>query len=169
MTWPTITRALTGTQTLQLDDGSHKVVLIAPDPDNREVYRPHIVTKAVANMLCERDTNELWRNAHDLYRTMRLDPKTKSTAGWLLEPPFHALCVKGTTLKLYKMQRTGGRDVNDIFTNVSHRNEQRLHLPPQQLVLFDKSHPIQELRADCYYKPIHGTQASFDSFIYDPI
>jgi hypothetical protein len=68
MTWPTITDALQGTNTLQLDEGSHKVILIAPDPENRETYRSRIITKTVASMLCEQDTNERWQNACNLYR-----------------------------------------------------------------------------------------------------
>ena len=169
MTWPTITDALKGTHTLQLDEGSHKVILIAPDPENHEIYRPRIITKTIASMLCERDTNERWRNAHNLYRSMRLDPKTKSSAGWLMEPPFHALCVTGTTFQIYQMQRTLGGNVNDIFTNVGCTKRQTLILPPQELVSFDKSHPITALKPGHYYQPIHGTQPSFDSFIYDPM
>jgi hypothetical protein len=166
MTWATITDALKGTHTLQLDEGSHRVILIAPDPENREIYCPRIITKAVASMLCDRDTNERWRNAHNLYRSMRLDPKTKSSAGWLLEPPFYALCVTGTTFQIYQMQRTSGGIVNDIFTNVGYTKQQTLILPPQELVSFDKSHPINALKPDHYYQPIHGTQPSF---IYDPM
>jgi hypothetical protein len=120
-------------------------------------------------MFCKWDYNELWWNAHNLYWMMRLDPKMKSTTEWLLEPPFHVLCVKGTTLKLHRMQRMGGHDINNIFTNVGHTKQQCLFLPPQELVLFNKSHPIEELQAGHYYQPIHGSQASFNSFIYDPI
>jgi hypothetical protein len=63
--------------------------------------------------------------------------------------------------------KLGGR-VNDIFTNTSDGPCQVLMLPPQQRVIFDKTQPIRSLLKNHYYEPRHGTQASFDSFIFDP-
>jgi hypothetical protein len=81
MTWPTITDALKGTKTLRLDEGSQNVILIKPDPKNCEAYHASTITKAVGRILSEQDTNERWRTLHNLYRTMRLDPLNKSSAG----------------------------------------------------------------------------------------
>ena len=167
--WTTITTALgTVGQTLRLDNGSHKVILISPDPENHEIHVPRIVTKTVGKMLAEQDTNERWRNAHNLYRTMRLDDKTKSTAGYLLEPPFHALCVRGATFQLNPMQLKPGGSTCDTYTHSAYTVGQNLILPQLTLVVYDQVHPIKKLEPDHYYQPSYGTQPSFDSFIYEP-
>lgn len=169
LAWSTITNALTSkVETLRLDEGSHKVILISPDPQDRGKHLSRLVTKNVGGMVAEQDTNERWRNAHNLFRTMRLDVKTKSGSGWLLEPPFHALCMKGGTFRLYPMTlRPGGR-TNDTFIHSTYATPQGLFLLKQNLVVFDRSHPIQRLEPHTYYQPTHGSQPSFDSFIYDP-
>jgi hypothetical protein len=97
---------------------------------------------------------------------MRLDPKTKSGAGWLLEPPFHAHCVKGTTLHIYPMNLKPGGRTRDTFFNAAYTARQELVLSPQQLVIYNHDHPIKSLKPDHYYQPSHGTQPSFDSFIF---
>jgi hypothetical protein len=169
MTWPTITKALiTGSHTLQLNEGSHKVIVIDPHPENREIYVPRIATKTIGSLMSEQDTAERWQNAHNLYQSMRLDPMSKSTAGWLLEPPFHALCVRGTTFQLYPLKLKPGGRTDDNFVNSEYTARESLVLPRQERVVFDKVLLIQSLEPDHYYQPIHGTQASFDSFIYDP-
>jgi hypothetical protein len=168
MGWDTLTTAFqTGAKALKLDEGSHKVILIGPDPNNRENYHPRIMTKHIARMLTAWDTKERWRNAHNLYRTMRLDSKTKAGAGWLLEPAFHVLCIKGTTFQLHPMQyKTGGR-TKDTFMHSQYTTQESLVLPPQKLIVYDSHHPIESLQPGHYYQPSHGSQASFDSFIYD--
>jgi hypothetical protein len=166
MTWPTITDALKGIQALRLDHGSHKIILVTPNPTERESYWARIITKEVSRMLSERDTNERWRNCHNLYQTMRLEPLTKSSAGWLMEPPFHALCLRGVTFRIYPMQFHAGGRVNDIFVNPVYKDPVDIVLAQLQLVLFDASHPIAKIQQGYYYQPRHGTQPSFDSFIY---
>jgi hypothetical protein len=169
MTWGTITNALTGkVDTLRLDEGSHKVILISPDPEDRENHLSRLVTKNVGGMVAEQDTNERWRNAHQLFHTMRLDVKTKSGSGWLLEPPFHALCVKGATFTLYPMKLKPGGRTNDTFIHSAYTTPESLVLPKQKRVVFDSRLPIERLESNTYYQPTHGSQPSFDSFIYDP-
>ncbi len=170
MAWDTITKALTsGPSTINMDEGSHKVILIGPDPTNREEHLPSIVTKAITALLYEKDTEEQWRNTHRLYRTLHADAKTRAGSGWLLEPPFHALCVRGVTFVLSRMEiRPGGR-INDIFTNTTSDIQENLILPPQMRVVYHKMNLIERLDANHYYEPVHGSQPSFDSFVYDPI
>jgi len=169
MGWKFLTTVLTsGAESFHMDEGSHKVILISPDPENRTRSLPSIITKTVVAILYEQDTQERWRNAHNLYRTLRQDPKMKSSSGWLLEPPFHALCVKGFKFKLYPMVIKPGGRVNDIFTDTAYVNTEDLVLPRQTRIIYNTESPVQSLDADHYYQPAHGTQASFDSFIYDP-
>jgi hypothetical protein len=150
MSWATLTTALqTGAQTLGPDEGSHKVTLIGPDPANRQIHLPRITTKHVA---AQRDMKEPWRNVHNLYRTMRLDSKTKAGAGWFLELPFRALCVKGATFQLHPMHLKPGGRTKDTFIHSRYTNK-NLILPQQKLIVYDRNHPIETLQHGHYYQP----------------
>jgi len=116
--------------------------------------------------LHDQDSDARWQNSRQ-YRTLRLDPMSKSTAGKLFEPAFHALCVKGASFQLRPMVlKPGGRTL-DTYTNSEPASED-LTLPPRQRVAFDKQNPIATLAADRYYQPRHGTQPTYDSFIFYP-
>ena len=169
MGWNTPPAALiSGTDSLHMDEGSHKFILISPDPENRTRPLPSIITKTIVAILSEQ-TQERWRNAHHLYRTLRQDPKTKPSSGpgWLFELPFHALCVKGFKFMLYPMVIKPGDRVNDTFTNTTYVNTEDLMLPRQTRIIYNKEFPVQSLDADHYSQPADGTQTSFDPFIYD--
>jgi hypothetical protein len=98
---------------------------------------------------------------------MRLGPKTKDGAGWLLEAPRNVLWVKSTTFQLHPMHCKSGDGTNDTFIQSRYTNPESLVLPPQKLIVFDSSHPIESRQPGHYYQPIHRPQASFDSFIHD--
>ena len=164
--WDTITDILTAR--IGMDDGSHKLILVRPSPTDRSSSSLSIITTTVGCLLHERDSDARWQNARKLYRTLRADPHSRSTAGKLLEPPFHALCIKGTTFRLSLMNVKPGGRTQDTFTNDSANNHEVLTLPPQQHVLFDREHPITTLNANHYYQPTHGTQPSYDSFVFNP-
>lgn len=151
-----------------LDDGFHKLILVRPSPTDRSSPSLSIITKTVARLLHERDSDARWQNARKLYRTLRADPHSRSTAGKLLEPPFHALCVKGASFRLSSMNVKHGGRTRDTFTNDSSDSHATLTLPPQERIVFDRKNPITTLLANHYYQPTHGTQPSYDSFIFDP-
>ena len=164
--WDTITDILTAR--IGMDDGSHKLILVRPSPTDRSSSSLSIITTTVGHLLHERDSDAWWQNARKLYRTLRADPHSQSTAGKLLEPPFHALCIKGTSFQLSSMNVKPGGWTQDTFTNDSANNHAVLTLPPQQHILFDREHPITTLNANHYYQPTHGTQPSYDSFVFNP-
>ena len=151
-----------------LDDGFHKLILVRPSPTDRSSPSFSIITKTVGRLLHERDSDARWQNARKLYRTLRADPHSRSTAGKLLEPPFHALCVKGASFRLSSMNVKSGGRTRDTFTNDSTNCHATLTLSPQPRIVFDREHPITTLLANHYYQPTHGTQLSYDSFIFDP-
>ena len=165
--WATVTDVLTVRK--DVIDGSHKLILVRPSPADRSSPSFSIITKTVACLLHERDSDARWRNARMLYRTLRADPNSKSTAGKLLEPPFHALCMKGTSFRLSSMNVKPGGGTRDTFTNDSANYHATLTLPPQPRIVFDREHPITTLLANHYYQPTHGTQPSYDSFIFNPL
>jgi hypothetical protein len=52
---------------IQTNDGSHKVLLVEPRPDDRALSRARIVTKTVGQLLWERDSGEIIANFSRLY------------------------------------------------------------------------------------------------------
>ena len=167
--WNTVTDMLTARKdVVGLDDGSHKLILVRPSPTDRSSPSFSIITKTVARLLHERDSDARWQNARQLYRTLRADPHSRSTAGKLLEPPFHALCMKGTSFRLSLMRVKPGGRTRDTFTNDSTDYHATLALPSQPRIVFDREHPITTLLANHYYQPTHGTQPSYDSFVFNP-
>ena len=169
MSWKTVTDLLTERpRSVSLDEGSHRVILINPDPENRSKCIPTIVSKPVGAMLLEQDSQSRWRNSHHLYQTLQQDPKTRSSSGWAMEGAFHALCTKGVDFQLHPMSiRPGGR-INDLYTNSMASTPVVLSLPVQELVVFDGTHLPGTLEAGHYYRPVFATQASYDSFVYQP-
>jgi hypothetical protein len=167
--WDTVTDVLTARKNvIGLDDGSHKLILVRPSPADHSSPSLSIITKTVARLLHERDSDARWQNARKLYRTLRADPNSKSTAGKLLEPPFHALCMKGTSFRLSSMNVKPAGRTWDTFTNDSANYHATLTLPLQPRIVFDREHPITTLLANHYYQPTHGTQPSYDSFVFNP-
>ena len=164
--WDTVTDMLT----TQVDVvGLDKLILVRPSPRGRSFPSLSIITKTVARLFHERDSDAWWQNVRKLYRTLRADPDSKSTAGNLLELPFHALCMKGTSFRLSSMNVIPGRLTRDTtFTNDSTNYHSTLTLPPQPHIVFDQEHPITSLLANHYYQPTYGTQPSYDSFVFDP-
>ena len=168
--WGTITKALTSRADLiGLEEGSHKIILISPNPENRSLPLPSIITKSIGALLHELDSEHRWQNARQLYRTLRADPESRATAGKLFESAFHSRCVKGQIdLQLESMAEKPGGKVNDIFITTRAESVRHLRLPRQQHVYFNRQQPIEALAADHYYQPKHGTQSSYDSFIFYP-
>ena len=167
--WDTVTDMLTARKdVIGLDDGSHKLILVGPSPTDRSSPSLSIITKTIGRLLHERNYDAWWQNARKLYRTLRADPHSRSTAGKLLEPPFHVLCKKGTSFQLFSMNLKHGGRTLDTFTNDSTNYLGILTLPQQPHVVFDREHPITTLLANHYYQPTHGTQPSYDSFVFNP-
>jgi hypothetical protein len=169
MSWKTVTDLLMERpRSVSLDEGSHRVILINPDPETRFDCIPTIVAKPVGAMLLEQDSQSRWRNSHHLYQSLRQDPKTRSSSGWAMEAAFHALCTKGVDFKLHPMSiRPGGR-TNDLYTNSMASTPLDLSLPVQELVVFEGTHLPGTLEAGHYYRPVFATQPSYDSFLYQP-
>ena len=63
MTWDTITKALNRERHVE---GSHKVILVDPRPENNALPQIRLVTKAMSQLLWERNTNEHNRNHNSL-------------------------------------------------------------------------------------------------------
>jgi hypothetical protein len=168
--WDIITTALTARKVLiSLNDGSHKIILVRPSSSDRSSPLFSIITKTVSRLLHDRDSDARWQNARKLYRTLRADPESKTTAGKFFEPQFHTMCMKGTSLRLFSMDvKPGGRTL-DTFANDDAANyHTTLVLPPQQHISFNRELSITNLLANQYYQPTHGTQPSYDSFIFNP-
>jgi hypothetical protein len=71
MSWDLITEILTSHPAdTRAVEGSHMVLLVEPQPENRTVPRTRIVTKTVSQLLWERDSDEQWRNHHKLFKTL---------------------------------------------------------------------------------------------------
>ena len=65
ITWDTITDMLTARK--DVDDGFHKLILVRPSPTDRSYPSLSIITKTVARLLHERDSDARRQNARKPY------------------------------------------------------------------------------------------------------
>lgn len=153
----------------EMDKTTH-ILLVEPDPKDRSTPRTRIVTKAVSQILWDRDTYERWKNHHQLFNTVRTEPYAKSLLGDLFEPPFHALCIRGASFKIYPItdNRSAG-PANYTFTNnvLNESKSETLTLHDYRRLPFSTTCPISNLLASHYYQPTTPNHPSYDSFIYD--
>ena len=95
MSWSSFTEILTwntDTEDIEMDNGSHTVVLVGPQPDDRTVPMTRIVTDTVSQYLWERDSTERWQNHLRLLMTLLKGPTARSFCGrGFFEPAFHEL------------------------------------------------------------------------------
>jgi hypothetical protein len=96
MSWSSLTEILTWNT--EYMEGSHRVVLVPPQPDDRTVPMTRIVTDTVGQLLWERDSKRALAKPppsfHDF--TSQQEPSTMSFCGrGLFKPAFHGLCVVG--------------------------------------------------------------------------
>ena len=170
MSWDTIISALTSKgAVISLEEGSHRLILIEPQPNNVELPQIRIITKAMGQLLWNQDSVERGKNHRRLYTMLHRESSAKRFTGTLFEPPFHDLCVRGTTLKLYPMTETTKGPANYTFVNYSTSEDvsEELVLPPQEEVTFNHNDPLTRLLPNRYYMPTAGNQPSYDSFIYE--
>jgi len=161
-----------------MEEGSHKVLLVEPEPTNRKVSRTRIVTQTVGQLLWERDSGEKWGNHYKLTKTLLQLPGAEALCGGFFEPAFHGMCTKGATLTIYPMTSRKAA-INYIFRNDREKDQRRdsgpefrletLVLNEQTGTFFDDGgNKISSLCADHYYQPITDNYPSYDSFVYDP-
>jgi len=179
MSWDFITVILTShTADIKAEEGSHRVLLVEPQSEDRTVPKTSIVSKTVSQLLWERDSVEQWRNHHKLFKTLVRLPGTKAFFGTIFEPPFHELCVRGATFTIHLMTRRTG-PIDYVFRNDQENDQRRnsifktgpktLKLRTQTRIFFDdENNRITNLLADHYYQPIASNYPSYDSFVYDP-
>ena len=173
MSWDSITELLTRQPgNIQMDQGSHMVILVQPQPGNRAVSMTTIVTSTVSQLLWERDSVKKWQNHHNLFKTLLREPSAQGFCGSLFEPAFHDLCVRGAEFDLYPMTRQKGGKVNFTFKNTRPQSRDEsisLKLDNGQVrVFFGEKSPITSLLPNHYYQPISLNHPSYDSFVYDP-
>ena len=171
MSWKIITNILIlQSEGMQSDEGTYRVLLVEPDPNNRASRRTRIVTKAVSQLLWDRDSDEQWQNHHQLFKTLLLHPNAKSFLSYLYEPAFHGLCVRGATFRIYSIadSRQSG-PVNYKFMNDQrdHSKSELLALRASTRISVNKDRPIDSLRDNCYYRPTTPNHPSYDSLIYN--
>jgi len=170
MSWDLIIDILTSNATdIKAEEGSHKVLLVGPQPNDRTAPRTTVVSKTVSQLLWARDSDEKWRNHRKLFNVLLREPSTKASSGLFFEPAFHDLCIHGTTFMIYPMERRDG-NLNYIFTipDIRRVKGSKLKLKRQQRVFFNEDNPIPHLRTDEYYQPTNPNHPSLDSFVYDP-
>ena len=176
MSWDLITKILT-TQLepaeINAEEGSYKVLLVEPQPDNRAMSGTRIMTKTISQYLWQRDSVEKWRNHRKLFKTLLREADAKGLSGLLFEPAFHSLCGRGATFTIYPMDHQLG-PVHQTFTNVrpgnsgSDSTSEALVLNTETQFSFDDKNQITSLVGNRYYQPTTSNHPSFDSFVYDP-
>jgi hypothetical protein len=171
-TWDTLTKALTLVSNVGFDEGPHRIILVAPDPEDHFLPQVTVATKYINQLLWDQDAKALWRNHRQLYRTIRLLPDGKGlTGGAFFEPAFHALCIRGKKNKFsLRPMSKGPGPINYTFkTSVPEGSRpETLELPPREQFIFDQGNPISVLNDKRYYRPTVPNHPSYDSFIYDP-
>ncbi|KAI0296173.1 hypothetical protein BC826DRAFT_245614 [Russula brevipes] len=172
ISWDTLTKAITLVSGASFDEGPHRIILVAPDPEDHFSPQVTIATKYINQLLWDQDAKALWRNHRQLYRSLRLLPDgTGLTGVAFFEPSFHALCIRGkqNNFSLRPMSKGSGR-VNYTFKPFAPQGSrlETLELPPREQVIFDQGNPISVLNDKGYYRPTVHNHPSYDSFIYDP-
>ncbi len=170
MSWDLILDILTSNAAdITAEEGSHRVLLVGPQPNDRTTPRTTVVSKTVSQLLWARDSDEKWRNHRKLFNVLLREPITKGSSGILFEPAFHDLCIHGTTFTIYPMERRDG-NLNYTFTipDIRRVKGSKLKLKRQHRVVFGENHPISHLLANEYYQPTSPNYPSLDSFVYDP-
>jgi hypothetical protein len=172
--WDTLTAALSNGVCqwpggISFEDGSHKVILVAPLPEEPFLARVTVVTKYVNQLLWDKDAITHRQNLRQLYRTVQgtlsLVPDTKGSTGLLFEPGFHQLCMKGKkAFTLHAMTKSSTEPVNYIFKNSKSTSSDVLQLHPRELFSFNR---IPGLDTKKYYRPTIPNYPFYDAFIYD--
>ena len=176
MSWDLITEILISHPAdVIMDEDSHKVLLIEPQPDDRSASRTTIISGTVSQLLWERDSYQQWRNHRKLFMTLLRVSDAKGLCRKFFEPAFHALFIRGakTRLIIYPMALQPGGTSIYTFTvpefksgpgsgAVSFEVGRRRRLPFD----FDKeNNPITSLDPEHYYLPM-AHYPSLDSFVY---
>ncbi|KAI0296171.1 hypothetical protein BC826DRAFT_245379 [Russula brevipes] len=172
ISWDTLTKAIASVLDVPFDEGPHRIILVAPDPEDHFSPQVTIATKYINQLLWDQDAKALWRNYRQLYRALRLLPDgTGLTGVAFFEPSFHALCIRGkkNNFSLRPMSKGSGR-VNYTFKTFAPQGSrlETLELPPREQFIFDQGNPISVLNDKGYYRPTVHNHPSYDSFIYDP-
>ena len=123
----------------------------------------------MGQLLWEQDSIERGKITADFYTMLHREPSAKRFTGTVFEPPFHDLCVRGTTFTLYPMTKRTEGSSSYIFVNYPPATLETLVLLPQTRVVFNRKSPVTRLLANYYYQPTTGNQPSYDAFIYEPI
>jgi len=172
ISWDTLTKAITLVSGASFDEGPHRIILVAPDPEDHFSPQVTIATKYINQLLWDQDAKALWRNHRQLYRSLRLLPDGKGLTGVaFFEPSFHALCTRGkkNNFSLHPMSKGPGCINYTFKTSVPQGSRpETLELPPREQVIFDQGNPISVLNDKGYYQPTVHNHPSYDSFIYDP-
>jgi len=169
MPWDTLTAALSrGISEISIEDGSHKVILVAPEAEDRFSARVTAVTRYVTGLLWDKDATARRQHLRQMYNTLSLIPFLKAGTGVLFEHGFHRLCMKGNkafTLRAMPKSTTGS--VNHIFRTSKSTPSGVLQLHPRKLFSFNSRKEILRLDTQQYYQPTIPNHPSFDSFIYE--
>jgi hypothetical protein len=172
MNWDSLTGLLTRHQRdIEMDQGSHMVLLVQPDPVHSATPTTTIVTNTVGQLLWARDSDKKWQNHHKLFKTLLREPSAQSFVGSIFEQAFHGLCVRGAELDLLPMALQSAGSVNSIFKNnrpESGDGSIKLTLEGYTPIFFGAQCPITELLPKRYYQSITTNHPSYDSFVYDP-
>ncbi|KAI0297393.1 hypothetical protein BC826DRAFT_165340 [Russula brevipes] len=89
MSWDTLTAALSrGISETSFDDGSHKVILVAPQPEVHFSAQVTVVTKYVTQLLWNKDAIARRQNLRQMYSTLSQIPLSKARKGHVRKRPF---------------------------------------------------------------------------------
>ncbi|KAI0277373.1 hypothetical protein BC826DRAFT_1181798, partial [Russula brevipes] len=173
MSWDTLTAALSR-EVLDIsiedgfhnEDGIHKLILVAPQPEDHFSTRITVVTKYVTGLLWDAIARR--QTLCQLYSTLSLVPVAKGFTGVLFAYDFHQLCMKGKkAFTLHAMSKSSTGPVNYIFRTSKSTSSGVLQLHPRELFSFNSRDRIPGPDTKKYYQPTIPNCPSFDSFIYD--
>jgi hypothetical protein len=165
--WDTLAKALiSAVPDLGSNEGPHRIILVAPKPEDHFSARTTVVTKYISQLLWDADAAAHRENHRQLFKTLILAP---AFIGQLIEPAFHRMCVRGYgRFILHPMSRASVGPVNYTFKTSEQETLSEVVRPnPRELFPFNNRDPIPVLDVKQYYLPTIPDQCSYDSFIYD--
>jgi len=79
MSWDSIAEILTSQLgDIEMDQGTHEIILVEPQSNDRAVSRTRIVTRTIRELLWERDSDSQWRNYDKISKASSLHEETSA-------------------------------------------------------------------------------------------
>lgn len=163
--WDTIERSLHNAAALSLREGSDRVFLLQPEPENRREYFMSIASPVVMEIFSHYPKAK-WRDyVKKFYKLYLREPKTRANAGWILKIQLLIKMETGGEISMRRMEAQLGGVRNRRFKIKYDEEVTTFTYPSNPPTYYPESPPLHVTETG-YYIPQSRTNPTFDSFLY---